>query len=152
MRTILAIALVLATACKARDHADAGLLDADAAAAKAATSAYDVSCVSLESEAKTLAYELTVLDVPLAGDETQIITVELAKVQAGAKTVLNVDDTATGVVSETGPLSVAFTGGVLSAETATADKAHFGVLTVFGDPDADALDVRCLVALRDPRG
>lgn len=148
MRIFLAIVVVVAfAACKARNHADAGLLDSKQQFA-ATTSEFDVHCVGVEQDAASLAYDLKVA----AGTAFDTLTVEIAKVQGATSTVINVDSTATGAVSESGALNVAFTGGVLSADKAMEDKAHVGVLTVFGDPDADALDVRCLVALRDPRG
>lgn len=145
MRYTLIILAVSFAACKARDQSSGGLLSA---APKAATEQFTVACVP--DETAMFSYQLDVTQA--IARENAPLKVRVAKLSPGQSLLITEDDGATGAISLAGSVDVAFTAGSLNAEAAAAAGEHLGILTVFGDPDADGLVVQCKVTLKDFQG
>ncbi len=146
-----------AFACKTRDPDAGGLLsdDADDAATKvqiAKGGDWNVACTPAEAESTAASYDLAVEGAVNGGDEAQELLVSVAKSQGGKAEHVVTKELGHGAVSDTGPLFVGFTSGVLTADATTVSgkTAYVGVLTLTTD-NTEGLKVSCSVS-RASRG
>ncbi len=153
MRKLVCLLLACSTfACKTRDPDAGGLLsdEPDAADAKvqiAKGGDWNVACSPVEAESTAASYDLAVEGAVNAGDEAQELLVTVAKSQGGKAENIVTKELGHGAVSETGPLFVGFTSGVLTADATTVSgkTTYVGVLTLAKD-NTEGLKVSCSVS------